>query len=97
LAAAGIIHFVVSAALVQFPAAVLAAPRNWLFIGLHFLLGTTGFVLMGIARKKKPVSRPLPEPLSDRSDLVQSCAAPPSQGADEEDDSDTHQDAHSDG
>ncbi len=57
IAVAGIVHFVVSAALAKFPDAVLSSGRNWYFIGGHGLLGLLGLVLTGLAHKQNKRSR----------------------------------------
>ena len=51
--AIGISHFVLSAALVRFPTAMLSSFQNWVFIGLHALLSAAGLILLGMVSDQR--------------------------------------------
>lgn len=60
LAAAGIVHFVVSGARADFPIQMITKGRSWLFIGGHALLGLVGLILLGLARPRARSGAPRP-------------------------------------
>jgi len=56
LAALGMGHFAVSAALAGFPEQVLGAAWNWIFVGAHAALGCAGIALLGVSRRGKALT-----------------------------------------
>ncbi len=78
---AQMVHFVISAAQAGFPALMLTAPWNWLFVAIHTVLCVGGLWLVGWGRRKWDEHKKSPAP--PISSTVTS-PAPTQQGADEE-------------
>jgi len=52
IAILGIAHFTVSSALARFPSVMLSSAHNWIFIGLHALIGYSGLIVFSLGRKR---------------------------------------------
>lgn len=77
LAAAGIVHFVVSGARAGFPLEMISRGRSWIFIGSHALLGLVGLILLGLARPRFKPATPEPiNPVSSTRDLSRTVPEP---------------------